>query len=398
VIAPVENWYSKNPFESDELNKTQKFDLIIANPPYVPVPSDEKYFKWGDGGEYGIEIISNILTEIKNYLSESGKLIMVAYSLGRYYIENGSLLTGNIKFPQIEDKLNIPYQKIFEYLKSSHNIFYCCDPPAWIGYQKILGKSHPILYDKYNSVIFRNSIKKTYCEKLKDLKINYLHNLILESELTNLTPAIIIKKLHRKYLNKIIDIENKCWPEELRASKDNLSLRLNSFPEGCHGAFTIDGELVGFSTSQIINLKIEDIPNITQSKIPIVQKKTWMELDTNKNGDIRRTHIKNGNTLHFVSACTLPEYSGRKIWHALINKRIILAKQLNLDYIVVSSRLSDYSSKCDIYTYLDNFQDRYLKSFKKFGFSPVGILLINKNENKDKYWIFLIKDLKKEKN
>ncbi|HTZ41897.1 MAG TPA: HemK2/MTQ2 family protein methyltransferase [Candidatus Omnitrophota bacterium] len=66
------NLFSKVP-------KTEKFDLIIFNPPYLP---EDKFDAEGDttGGEKGSETINEFLLQSKNYLSENGKILLLTSS------------------------------------------------------------------------------------------------------------------------------------------------------------------------------------------------------------------------------------------------------------------------------------------------------------------------------
>lgn len=66
-----------------------KFDLIVFNPPYLPnskepeEPKDWLSKAW-DGGPTGAEVSMEFLSEVTNFLIESGKLLIVASSLGRF--------------------------------------------------------------------------------------------------------------------------------------------------------------------------------------------------------------------------------------------------------------------------------------------------------------------------
>lgn len=53
----------------------RRFDVILANPPFVPSPWDELRFR--DGGKRGEGILSRIIAEAQNYLSADGKLHIV---------------------------------------------------------------------------------------------------------------------------------------------------------------------------------------------------------------------------------------------------------------------------------------------------------------------------------
>ena len=67
-------------------NLAYNFDLIVFNPPYLPTltesyePKDWLRKAW-DGGPTGMEVIMEFLSEVTNYLAETGKLLMVVSSL-----------------------------------------------------------------------------------------------------------------------------------------------------------------------------------------------------------------------------------------------------------------------------------------------------------------------------
>ncbi len=73
-----------------------KFDLILFNPPYLELEDWEKRGDWLekaiDGGRSGVEISLRFLDEIKENLSEKGRIILIASSLTfqslRDYLEN----------------------------------------------------------------------------------------------------------------------------------------------------------------------------------------------------------------------------------------------------------------------------------------------------------------------
>ncbi|MCL2718843.1 MAG: class I SAM-dependent methyltransferase [Lachnospiraceae bacterium] len=68
-----------------------KFDLIYSNPPYIAVPIDINYPVYGNGGSTGLEIISRILSELSDYLSEKGQAVIYGETLGsdnRWFISD----------------------------------------------------------------------------------------------------------------------------------------------------------------------------------------------------------------------------------------------------------------------------------------------------------------------
>tara|TARA_Y100000310_G_C20625976_1_gene785901 strand:- start:683 stop:1198 length:516 start_codon:yes stop_codon:yes gene_type:complete len=64
-------------------NVKGKFDLIIFNPPYLPKDSreDEESALSTTGGEKGNEVLIKFLKEVRTYLEEDGKVLIVVSSL-----------------------------------------------------------------------------------------------------------------------------------------------------------------------------------------------------------------------------------------------------------------------------------------------------------------------------
>lgn len=88
--------------KSDLFEKVKgKFDLIIFNPPYLPLdkrePEDSRLAT--TGGEKGFEILERFLKEAKKFLNEQGKILIVCSSL-----------TGNVE--KIFKKYNYSFEKL----------------------------------------------------------------------------------------------------------------------------------------------------------------------------------------------------------------------------------------------------------------------------------------------
>ncbi|MFA9375878.1 MAG: methyltransferase [Lachnotalea sp.] len=60
----------------------EKYDLITANPPFLPIPKDIYFPRVGDGGKDGLEIIRKILEGLNKYLSVNGECIIIGECLG----------------------------------------------------------------------------------------------------------------------------------------------------------------------------------------------------------------------------------------------------------------------------------------------------------------------------
>lgn len=67
------------------INKGEKFDLIIFNPPYLPTKYNEKIDGWLnfalDGGEDGLSTTKKFLENVGNFLFEKGKAYFIFNSL-----------------------------------------------------------------------------------------------------------------------------------------------------------------------------------------------------------------------------------------------------------------------------------------------------------------------------
>ncbi|MEX2016913.1 MAG: HemK2/MTQ2 family protein methyltransferase [Candidatus Pacearchaeota archaeon] len=86
---------------------SHKFDVIIFNPPYLPNDSREpRSSKMATtGGKKGGELINKFLKQVKNYLADKGKIILLTSSL-----------TGDVKFKGYNKKLLAEDKLFFERL------------------------------------------------------------------------------------------------------------------------------------------------------------------------------------------------------------------------------------------------------------------------------------------
>lgn len=60
----------------------EKYDLIFANPPFLPMAKDIKFSLIGDGGEDGFQIVNEIIDGFPQYLNPDGEVIMIGECLG----------------------------------------------------------------------------------------------------------------------------------------------------------------------------------------------------------------------------------------------------------------------------------------------------------------------------
>ena len=129
-------------------------------------------------------------------------------------------------------------------------------------------------------------------------------------------------------LDEVARLEDKIWPEGTRAPLEKFESRLKIFPEGFLLAYS-DGILIGASTSQIIEYDGQTPP------------KSWEEITDN--GWIK-SHKKSGNALYVVSVGAISRSGGGS---ALLQAQKKLARGLNLDYLVLGSRIPRYDEHCN---------------------------------------------------
>lgn len=105
------NFLHSNLFEEVE----GRFDLVAFNPPYLPGSEDERSMEGSEqwfGGEDGSEAIDRFSEEVKDYLSEEGRIILLVSSLtglGRtkeLFAEEGFET-------KLQQEKKIPWEKLF---------------------------------------------------------------------------------------------------------------------------------------------------------------------------------------------------------------------------------------------------------------------------------------------
>lgn len=392
VPCAVKENVGYNPYKCKEIDKI-KFELFIANPPYVPIPKNIKYPSWGNGGLLGISAVTEFLKGINKFSSEKALFGCLSYSIGRAEIEKGTIITGTLSNEFTIYNEYKTYHKLLNNQLSQWNLkFFVLNPPAWVGYDPT-AKDIIIPIEKYYRYIFKENNQPilNYIKNLNE-DFRFLSNIfIVGIKDENLSPyKVILKTIDDRYLNNVMNLEKKLWPENLQASRENLHSRLKYFPEGCVGAFDYNGNLVGFSTSQRVFFT-------PYSEIKLRKIEKWMELDNFPDSNIKETSDPRGNALHLVSACVLPEHRRKGVWQDMIIHRLRLAKFLNLDYVVILSRLNLPLKNIklnELVDYIETNNDPNIRVLKRFGFIFNGLIKKPQDYQSAGYWVLLYKKLK----
>jgi len=107
---------SSTNFSPSSESTTQKFDLIIFNPPYLPKderePEDSRQNT--TAGEKGYEIILEFLEQAKSHLTKDGEILLLISSLSQPNVIEQKARELNYKF-KILNETKLAFEKLFVY-------------------------------------------------------------------------------------------------------------------------------------------------------------------------------------------------------------------------------------------------------------------------------------------
>src|SRR5258708_34587715 len=132
------------------------------------------------------------------------------------------------------------------------------------------------------------------------------------------------------FLDEVVDVEKRTWPDELQASREKFASRIKVFDEGFIVA-RANGRALGVSTAQI---NFYD-----PSKSP-----TWDELTDS--GFLIKSHNKDGDALYVASVGVAADSQGIGIGGKLVESQKELAKKLGLKYLFLGARIPDFDAYC----------------------------------------------------
>ena len=64
------------------VDENERFDFIVSNPPFIPIPKEIKFHMCGDGGEDGTLILNQIFYKCKSHLKPNGQVIIIGQCIG----------------------------------------------------------------------------------------------------------------------------------------------------------------------------------------------------------------------------------------------------------------------------------------------------------------------------
>ncbi len=173
-----------------------------------------------------------------------------------------------------------------------------------------------------------------------------------------------------KCLDEIMEVEKSAWPPELQGERSKFESRMQVFPEGIVLAM-IDGEVKGFSTSQITTYD----PDIN---------KTWDEITDN--GTLVNTHNPSGDSLYVASVAVGADAQGNGLGAKLVKSQEEFAAKMGLMRLYLGARIPGYDEYCkengeisvDDYLALENGNgeplDPEIRFYQRQGLYPAKVI------------------------
>ncbi|WP_068777724.1 bifunctional GNAT family N-acetyltransferase/carbon-nitrogen hydrolase family protein [Paenibacillus sp. FJAT-26967] len=150
-------------------------------------------------------------------------------------------------------------------------------------------------------------------------------------QISQFEKKIIIRNIEREDFDKIIALQNICFPNMGPWKLDQLESHVRTFPEG-QICVELDGDIIGSCSSLIVNFD------------DYLEQHTYSEI-TDK-GYIRNHNPRGGN-LYGMEVMVHPDFRRMKIGRRLYEARKRLAEQLNLKSIIVGGRIPGYHNYSD---------------------------------------------------
>lgn len=142
---------------------------------------------------------------------------------------------------------------------------------------------------------------------------------------------IAVRQIRMDDFDKIVDLQQKCFPGMKPWTREQIESQLKYFPEG-QVCVEYDGRIVASSSSLILDFALYgDFHN-------------WRDISAS--GYITN-HNPEGNTLYGIEIMVDPEFRGMKLARRLYDARKQIAIERNLMRIVIGGRIPGYGKHAD---------------------------------------------------
>lgn len=210
-----------------------KFDYILSNPPFIPIPINVDFPICGDGGEDGMQIIRRIVKGYSNYLKCNGEGIMIGQTIGN---KDQVFLSKELEklLPGYSTKLIINGKSIIE--NQAH---------SFSDLANIVGKNNDIAANE-----------KMWIDIYKKMNAEYFYNFTLFAKNNDQNENIVIK-VDDNWNKDDVPISNV-------ASIDKINEMYMMRSTDGNGNFSIDEETLFFIDSingeKTVKELVENIP------------------------------------------------------------------------------------------------------------------------------------------
>lgn len=194
----------------------ERFDCIISNPPFVPVPKDIVFPLCGDGGEDGLDLVRRIVAGYDEHLETCGKAYMVLECIGdeekpyvvdcmKEFLKRGIINVSLINRQQIEFQADASAKIAIEIYNDPEN--YDKYYNSWMD-----------MFNRTNAVYIYPVIIE-YIKTDRPLEINYIRNyndwsLDSSFEIKN---NVSIEQVKQKYYGAYVEgIQKATFDEEVK--------------------------------------------------------------------------------------------------------------------------------------------------------------------------------------
>ncbi|HEX5564920.1 MAG TPA: GNAT family N-acetyltransferase, partial [Sporosarcina sp.] len=152
-----------------------------------------------------------------------------------------------------------------------------------------------------------------------------------EIDLSSFEMSMIIREMKEDDIEKILNMQEVCFPGMEPWEEEHLKSHLSIFPEGQFVA-ELDGEIIGSCSSLIINFDEYD------------DRHSWDDISAK--GYITN-HNPEGYNLYGIEVMVHPEYRRMKVGQRLYEARKELVQRLNLKSIIIGGRIPNYHRYAD---------------------------------------------------
>lgn len=150
-------------------------------------------------------------------------------------------------------------------------------------------------------------------------------------QISQFEKKVIIRNIGQTDFDKIVELQNECFPNMQPWKIDQMKSHLRMFPEG-QICVEFDGEIIGSCSSLMVNFD------------DYLEQHTFSEI-TDK-GYIRN-HNPRGESLYGMEVMVHPNFRRMKIGRRLYEARKRLAEKLNLKSIIVGGRIPGFHNYSD---------------------------------------------------